>query len=302
MIKVRRSASLTHNLYHFTRTTALCLVLLGWWGCENVTENTEYGYPIFHPYKMPIEYRGVDSELEITKGEKNTLKEAITLYHQEQYAGAARKFEEYLQYSPNHLMSEFYGGVAFLASGKPSKAYPLLSNASKDPDSYFETHARWYLSIACLETRKFEQAKVLLINLQKDSTKYSKKAQQILDKHPLFLFTQNNIPTFDVSKGLIAKEEDSNIIIPHIDDDIELKSSKDTKSLEIHFKKSFDGECLLKLYDDQGLLVHMERITNAYKNTKANVRLNYKSSGLYNLLIQVSIENKEKIIPYKIRI
>ena len=302
MIQMNRSASLTLNFNRFACMAAICLVLLACMGCDRSVEKEENGYPVFHPYKMEVAFRGVDAEQTSNQKRQSTLEHAISLYSQEQYAWAARKFEENLQTSPNHLMSEFYGGVAYLACGKPLKAYPLLLDAAKDPDSFFEIHARWYLSIACLETQRLKQAKKLLQSLQNDSTQYSDQARQIMDKHPLLLCATDKMPVFVVKESLFIREDSSNVIVPQLRKEVEIVTSKDAKSLEVHFRKNFHAECMLKLYDDKGLLVHMERISNASKSAKAAISLSYKSSGIYSLLVQIVREKEDEIFPYKIRI
>ncbi|RMG27290.1 MAG: hypothetical protein D6730_07550 [Bacteroidetes bacterium] len=293
MINENRSASLYFNYYRYTLAAVVTMVvLIVAIGCHREVQVEHKGYtPTFSPYHVPPHYRGKQAEVQ-----PDLLDSAMAAYSAAQYCQAASQFEQFLQKRPAHLMASFYAGVALLACHQPAKAYSHLYLAATDSFSDYQLPASWYLSLACLETQKYEQARSLLNQLREGESEYREQAVRILQNHPLMLSRLEDIPVYDAMADQWLPDS---LYQQIMESGIDLQSPPGSALIGIRFLKHFDAECILRLYNDEGLLVHLERVSSPDPDTQTRIDLSYKPRGEYRLLIQVG---KGHILPFRIRV
>ncbi len=289
MMKLLISTSLIFDYRPLAWIAGLCLSLLVISACHQENKTAETAYAVFVPYEVPYQYRGDQRVIA-----PDLLDLAMEAYQNKEFDTAIEKFELFLAEHPQHLLSSFYVGVSYMAIGKYREAFPFLILAAEDPDSDFKTPAQWYLSLVYLETQQLQQAKQILTTLQDDEV-YSKQARHILKKHPMMLCDMEQLPVFSIEENAFLGDSVNISLYKNID----IRSGNDKDQLLIRFLEDFESSCILRLYDERGFLVHMERVDEVKKNTQISIDLTYKDTGDYSLLIQLQ---KDRIFPYRIRI
>ncbi len=169
--------TITFN-YKKWMVAAFVIVLLGvssFWVFTNQSINTEQLYAEhFQPYRNVVQ--------PIVRGETKTdLKtKAFTAYEQKKYAKALNYFNQLLAQKEDASIS-FYKANVLLQLNKTKKAIVILENNSQLPNK-LKTQQQWYLALAYLKTDSIEEAKLILKDLDANSTFKNKSVKQLLKK------------------------------------------------------------------------------------------------------------------------
>lgn len=90
------------------------------------------------------------------------FEKAMVDYKTKNYDAAIQTWQSILTQSPDSDTLNFFIGNAYLANNEAAKSISFLEKVTQDPKSIFQSEAYWYLGIAYLKEKKYQEAKSAL--------------------------------------------------------------------------------------------------------------------------------------------
>jgi len=110
---------------------------------------------------------------------KNRLEDAVTMYKNGDYRGAAASFADVIAYDKTLVAPRFYYAMSEMASGENKQAVNILESiAGKGGE--FSREAEWYLGLAYIKTGETAKARNCFESLSKSGGYYSDRAEKLL--------------------------------------------------------------------------------------------------------------------------
>ena len=111
------------------------------------------------------------------------LNKAFEFYNNHAYAEAITSFSKLVDKDEYNLVSHFHLGMSYLELGMYQKASSNLKNVIQREENIYTQSAKWYLSLCLIKQDKTDEAKELLIELEKVNY-YSQRATELLKSLP----------------------------------------------------------------------------------------------------------------------
>ncbi|MBX7152752.1 hypothetical protein K1X84_14065 [bacterium] len=166
--------SFSKKLYYYAAAATL---LIGFMAALYSWQRNPYGTLVAENLKpYPNTNPLVRSEKKI-----NFLEKALMHYELGEYSPAIADFLEAIKDNPNDLTACFYIGISYLMIDDSQLAIPQLSVVAGNETSEFYEASIWYLSLAYLEDKNAEQAKILLNELIALKGQYTAQAKKLID-------------------------------------------------------------------------------------------------------------------------
>ncbi len=133
-------------------------------------------------YETPV-YEGSQQRGSSEAIDNNTMRQkAFVAFGQKNYAQAAELFESYLSEEANDFEAIFYAGIAQIEGHNLEKAIQYFQSTRLNDDEQYEG-ATWYLALAYVQQKEYEQAGLLAQEIEMTSNPiYRAKAIALLDK------------------------------------------------------------------------------------------------------------------------
>ena len=125
-------------------------------GCKKkATKKVAQTQDVFAEYFEP--YADVTATRDLSNESELKFKEAMNFYNQKDYTKAIPAFEA-LAGESEDIKVNFYTGISYLANGQAKDAAAQLRTVIEDDDNSYDTQAKWYLALACLDLDQDEEA------------------------------------------------------------------------------------------------------------------------------------------------
>lgn len=95
------------------------------------------------------------------------LQHGMQAYRAENYAGAIKDFEAYLDLKSSSSV-EYFLGIAYLANGNTPHAKRIFRSISKKQNSLYKDGAEWYLGLTLLKEKNLKRADKVLMRIAED--------------------------------------------------------------------------------------------------------------------------------------
>jgi tetratricopeptide (TPR) repeat protein len=154
--------------YHWAAAASVALLAVVWFYTRTAAFPEYAQYAVHEPLSLA------------ERGDDSLKHQAEQAFNSKQYARAVAWFDRLLAIDPNDTELQLYKGVSLLELDRISEA-ELLFNGIKDSNSVYKDKAIWYLALSALKQKHYDQCKILLEKLPRDSEDYD-AARKILDK------------------------------------------------------------------------------------------------------------------------
>lgn len=114
--------------------------------------------------------------------EDKILHSAINLYEAKNYSEASQQLKTVLNLQPKNTEALFYNGLCLMYLNEFDNAIHSFEIVLSEPYSYYQSYAKWYLSMCYIKTNDNLTAKNLLKDIAADAGFFSSKAKKVLRK------------------------------------------------------------------------------------------------------------------------
>lgn len=152
------------------------------WQPRYTSEQLYAAYYVEQPYDV-YPTRGDGNELDVFQ--QSTLKQAVELYEQAQYAEALTLFDLLFADLPIGKISDeviYYSALSALESNNIEVAIKRLTILSDSADSEYQDDAVWFLALAYLKDNNREKTLEILTKITKTENPHSMKALELKEK------------------------------------------------------------------------------------------------------------------------
>jgi len=132
----------------------------------------------FISYNLEMESRAGVEKNEETK----IIHKAIKLYEAKNYSEASQQLKSILNLQPKNTKALFYNGLCFIYLNEFENAIHSFEMVLNEPYSYFQSYAKWYLSMCYIKTNDNVTARNLLKEIEVENGYFSAKAKKVLKR------------------------------------------------------------------------------------------------------------------------
>ncbi|MEM6263690.1 MAG: hypothetical protein AAGI38_14345 [Bacteroidota bacterium] len=268
----------------------LSLSLFIFSGCKQDSSQGKSAYmDYFVPYQDMLSQRAVTTD---APNEQDILT-AMAYYNDGNFSQAIPFFLKALAEQPRDIPLNFYLGVSHIGNHAPEPAIPFLKQVAEQRDTPLAVPALWYLGLAYLQTGDRVNAVPCFFDLKIRNTSYKIQATKVLQTIPegeQFLYAARTGKTFHI--GLAGF---NSLDYFRIDDNntVAIRTSHNEKKLHVRFNRDIGGTSVIRLYDGDGQLLHIEKLTPAEAGVEKDVDLAFLEPG--NFTLQVEMEEKDPL-------
>ena len=125
-------------------------------------------------------YTPYGADMTVRGGEQSTLFDsALKQYQAGDMTTAIESFKELGE--ENEELAGFFTALCYMEMGNVENAKQQLQSTQKIA-IFYEEQIKWYMALCHLKLEEYDQAELLLTQLQTSGNKYSSKAEEVLDK------------------------------------------------------------------------------------------------------------------------
>ncbi len=162
----------------FTAAAATGLILFLLMPGQNPQALADKHFQPFPDY-VTDRYRG-PSDNAGQKSVPNVFKKGMVAYRSSSYKKAATFLKQAIDQNKQQALGQFYLGNALMASNKPDKAIQHLKGLKGKLNSDYQIKQQWYLALAYIKSGRFSKAQPILDKLTKrEKFQHQKAAREL---------------------------------------------------------------------------------------------------------------------------